>query len=72
MARDRKRHARDAAVPVAPRADAMPPNDAIAKGKGGPDYQDQLLALVRAMARDAARADHEAEPGAQHPQDRPA
>ncbi|VVT04759.1 hypothetical protein RV134_250022 [Roseovarius sp. EC-HK134] len=39
----------------------MPPNDPIAQGQSRADYQDQMLALVRAMARDAARADHAAE-----------
>ncbi len=72
MARDRRRHAQDEEVPVAPPAAAMPPNDPIAKGPSSPDYRDQLLALVRAMARDAARADHEAECGSNLPQDRPA
>jgi hypothetical protein len=72
MARERKRHAQDAVVPVAPPAGAMPPNDPIAKGPSSLDYQDQMLALVRAMARDAARADHEAECGSNRPQDRPA
>lgn len=57
---------------MAPPADAMPPNDPIAKGPCSPDYQDQMLALVRAMARYTARADHEAECGSNRTQDRPA
>jgi hypothetical protein len=50
----------------------MPPNAPIAKGPSSLDYQDQMLALVRAMARDAARADHEAECGSNRRQDKPA
>jgi|GEM_PF-4118617 len=72
MARDRKRHAQDVEGPVAPPGGAMPPNDPIAKGPSSPDDQDQMLALVRAMARDAARADHAAECGSDRPQDRAA
>ena len=72
MARDRKRHAQNREVPVAPPAAAMPPNDPVAKAKTGPEYHDQMLALVRAMARDAARSDHDAERHSQLSQDRPA
>ncbi len=62
MARDRKRHARAKEVPsAAPPAAAMPSNVTIAATGGASQYQDQILALVRALARDAAQVDHEAE-----------
>ncbi len=62
MARDRKRHARAGEVPsAAPPAAAMPSNVPIAPSRGASQYQDQILALVRALARDAAQVDHEAD-----------
>ena len=62
MARDRKRHARAREVPsAAPPAAAMSSNVPIAPARGASQYQDQILALVRALARDAAEVDHEAD-----------
>lgn len=62
MARDRKRHARDREVPAAvPPATAMPSNVRIASARVASQYQAQILALVRALARDAAQVDHEAD-----------
>lgn len=62
MARDRKRHARAKEVPTAaPPTAAMPSNVPVAPARGPSQYQDQILALVRALARDAAQVDHEAE-----------
>lgn len=61
MARDRKRHARACEVPsAAPPAALMSSNVTIAPARGASQYQDQILALVRALARDAAEVDHEA------------
>lgn len=59
MARDRKRHARDKVEPAAPFVAAMPPNDSIAPPHSQPDHRAQLIAMIRALAREAARADHE-------------
>jgi hypothetical protein len=39
----------------------MPSNVPIAQARGPSQYQDQILALVRALARDAAQVDHEAD-----------
>jgi hypothetical protein len=55
MARDRKRHAQDEEVPVAPPAAAMPPNDPIAAARGAP--HPCLIQIVRLLARQAARTD---------------
>ena len=71
MARDRKRRVSDKEGPMAPPTATMPQNGSVAKGKSDPDYRDQMLALVRAMARDAARADHETERSSKRPHDRP-
>ena len=65
MARDRRDiadsedAARTATVPSAP-----PDDKALAGNHEPAQHRDQLLALVRALARDAARADHAAERGA--------
>lgn len=60
MARDRSKHAREegalpAAAPLAVAASNVP----LATGQTQPHHRDQLLALIRALARDAAREDHE-------------
>jgi hypothetical protein len=55
MARDRKRHACDREVPVAPPGGAMPPNDPIAGANGAP--HPCLIQIVRLLARQAATAD---------------
>ena len=62
MARDRERHARDEGLPTAvpapvPALDAGPTIPCpVARAR-----QQQLLDLIRALARDAARADHAAD-----------
>jgi|AntRauMFilla1563_2_1112583.scaffolds.fasta_scaffold06482_1 predicted ATP-grasp superfamily ATP-dependent carboligase len=62
MARDRKAHARAREVSsAAPPAAAMPSNVPIAPVRVASQYQDQILALVRALALDAAQVDHEAD-----------
>ena len=62
MARERKRHAQDREVPsAAPLAAAIPSNVPITPARGASQYQDQILALVRALARDAAQVDHQAD-----------
>ncbi len=65
MARDRKRHAQNGELPAmaAPPAavlssPTLPPNAPIAATHQAAHHQDQILALVRALARDEARADH--------------
>ena len=62
MARDRKRHACDEGLPTAAPAPAI----VLATGPTTPcpvaaAQQQQLLELIRAFARDAARADHAAD-----------
>ena len=62
MARDRKRHACDEGLPTAVPAPAI----VLATGPTtpclvAPTQQQQLLDLIRAFARDAARADHAAD-----------
>jgi hypothetical protein len=62
MARDRKRHACDEGLPTAVPAPAI----VLATGPTTPSpappaHQQQLLDLIRALARDAARADHAAD-----------
>lgn len=56
---DREGAARTAAVPSAPPADK-----ALAGNRQAAQHPEHLLALVRALARDAARVDHAAERGA--------
>jgi hypothetical protein len=69
MARDRQTHAQNREVPTAPLdAAAMPSKVPIPLSLAEPQYQDQILALVRALARDAARMDHEADQITHHRQ----
>lgn len=62
MARDRKRHACDEGLPTAVPAPAV----VLAAGSttpcpAAPTQQQQLLDMIRAFARDAARVDHAAD-----------
>ncbi|WP_241649255.1 hypothetical protein, partial [Paenirhodobacter populi] len=41
-------------------------NKSLAGNRPGAQHHEHLLALIRALARDAARADHAAEPGIEH------
>ena len=61
MARDRKRHANDREVPIASPVDAVSSDPSGGSIQAGHQANSQILALVRAMARDSARLDHEAE-----------
>jgi len=61
MARDQKRHASDKEVADVPPV-AAPVSSGSSHGKTQ-TQQDQMRALVRALARDAARIDHEQEEG---------
>jgi len=66
MARDTERHVRKegalpAALPTA-KTSLIPPLDT---EQTQPLHRDQMLALIRALARDAARADHERETNAE-------
>ncbi len=59
MARERKIHAADKGVlPTAPLRAAVPSPTLIAPVKVPAKHSEQMLALVRALARDAARSDH--------------
>ena len=72
MARDRRDIARkDGAAKAAaasassgPSASADTTDKALAGNRQPAQHHDQLLALIRALARDAARTDHAAERGA--------
>lgn len=56
MARDRKRHASDKEVPTAPPV-AVPVTVSGDPTMG--QHREDFLALIRALAREAARVDHE-------------
>ena len=69
MARDRKRHAgKEGALSAVPPLAAAPSNAPLNAATQSQAYRrEQMLALIRAMARDAARANHAAcRPGAKH------
>jgi hypothetical protein len=57
MARDRKRHASDKEVPTAPPV-AMPVT--LSAHPTMAQHREDFLAMIRALAREAARRDHEA------------
>ena len=61
MARDMRDIAKrkDAAKPAAAPACAAPPDTALAKTPRGADDREAFHRLIRALARDLARADHE-------------
>lgn len=73
MARDRRdiadregaaRTATSTSASSDPSVSTPPPGKALAGTRPNAQHHDQLLALIRALARDAARADHVAERGA--------
>lgn len=62
MARDRRSHVRKKGEPHAAGLPAdMGASTSPVTSSPQSDHRDQLLALIRALARDAARADHERE-----------
>ncbi len=64
MARDRRDIADREGAAQAAAVPSAPPTDKTLAGNRQPaQHHDQLLALIRALARDAARADHAAERG---------
>jgi len=69
MARDRKIHACETEVPETAGSGAVLPGSVLAPqtmlalADLPLQHREQILALIRAMARDAARADHAAERG---------
>lgn len=60
MARDRKKHVCETEVLIAaPPSSAVSPAAPLATALPYPHHRDQILALVRALARDSARVDHD-------------
>jgi hypothetical protein len=65
MARDRRSHVRKKGEPHAAGLPAdMGAGTSHVTSKPQSDHRDKLIALIRALARDAARADHEREQNA--------
>lgn len=65
MARDRRDIAdKEGVARTAASDSATPPTNLLAGNRQPAQHPEHLLALVRALARDAARADHAAERGA--------
>lgn len=68
MARDRRDIARKDGAAKAPAAPVAPPaQKGLAGNRKAAQHQDQLLALMRALARDAAHADHAVQCGDETP-----
>jgi hypothetical protein len=60
MARDQRSHVyREEAPATAPSPVNAASNPPLAADETQPDHRAHMLALIRALARDAARADHE-------------